>query len=46
MVVSKVKVDANFNYNLGRIVEEGAQAPLDHIAPFGKIGIMYANSRA
>ena len=48
MVLSKVKVDANFNYNLGRIVEEGApQAPLDHIAPFfGKIGIMYANSRA
>nr|WP_309757268.1 TonB-dependent receptor [Flavobacterium sp.] len=49
MVLSKVKVDANFNYNLGRIVEGGApqQAPLDHIAPyFGKIGIMYANSRA
>ncbi|WP_417984595.1 TonB-dependent receptor plug domain-containing protein [Flavobacterium sp. ZT3P35] len=48
MVVSKVKVDANFNYNLGRIIEEGApQAPLDHIAPFfGKIGILYANSRA
>ncbi len=47
MVLSKVKVDANFNYNLGRIVEDGTrQAPLDHIAPyFGKIGIMYANSR-
>ena len=48
MVFSKVKVDANFNYNLGRIVEKGVrQAPLDHIAPyFGKIGVMYANSRA
>jgi hemoglobin/transferrin/lactoferrin receptor protein len=47
MVFSKVKVDANFNYNLGRIVQEGTpQAPLDHIAPyFGKIGFMYANSK-
>ena len=42
---SQVKVDANFNYNLGRIVQDGAQVPLDHIAPyFGKIGIMYTNS--
>ena len=48
MVLSKVKVDVNFNYNLGRIVQKGTpKAPLDHIAPyFGKIGIMYANSRA
>lgn len=46
MVLSKVKFDANFNYNLGRIVQgDTPQAPLDHIAPyFGKIGIMYANS--
>jgi hemoglobin/transferrin/lactoferrin receptor protein len=42
MLFSKVKVDANFNYNLGRIVEEGrSQTPLDHITPyFGKIGIV------
>jgi len=47
MLLSKVKMDANFNYNFGRILEEGRpQAPLDHIAPyFGKIGIMYTNSR-
>ena len=45
MVLSKVKIDANFNYNLGRIVQDGAQAPLDHIAPyFGKIGVMYTSS--
>ncbi len=45
MVLSKVKIDANFNYNLGRIVQEGAQAPLDHIAPyFGKIGFMYVDT--
>ena len=47
MVLSKVKFDANLNYNLGRIVQGVTpQAPLDHIAPyFGKIGFMYANSR-
>lgn len=45
MVLSKVKIDANFNYNFGRIVQEDTQAPLDHIAPyFGKIGVMYTNS--
>lgn len=45
MVLLKVKVDANFNYNLGRIKQNGAQSPLDHIAPyFGKIGFLYTNS--
>jgi hemoglobin/transferrin/lactoferrin receptor protein len=45
MVFSNVKMDANFNYNLGKVVQDGAQSPLDHIAPyFGKIGFMYANA--
>ena len=45
ILLPKLKLDANFNYILGRIVQEGAQTPLDHIAPyFGKIGIMYTIS--
>lgn len=42
---SSLKVDANFNYIFGRIVEHGAQTPLDHIAPyFGKIGFIYTTA--
>lgn len=44
---SNLKFDANFNYNLGRVVaENGDQSPLDHIAPyFGKVGFMYSKSK-
>ena len=45
VMMSNFKFDANFNYNLGRIIQNGAQSPLDHIAPyFGKIGFLYNNS--
>jgi hemoglobin/transferrin/lactoferrin receptor protein len=45
LLFSNVKMDANFNYNLGKVVQDGAQFPLDHIAPyFGKIGFMYATA--
>ena len=44
-LLASLKVDANFNYNFGRVLEDGAQSPLDHIAPyFGKIGFMYTKS--
>jgi hypothetical protein len=33
-MLSKVKVDANFNYNLGRIVEEGASSIRSYSAFF------------
>ena len=37
---------ANFNYTLGRVVEEGSQRPLDHIAPyFGKVGLSYTYNK-
>ena len=43
---SHVLFNANFNYNLGRVVEEGRQSPLDHISPFfGKIGLAYNGSK-
>jgi len=45
VLVSKLRMDANFNYTLGRVVQGGMLTPLDHIAPyFGKIGFMYANA--
>lgn len=45
VLISKVKMDANFNYTLGRVIQDGMLSPLDHIAPyFGKIGLMYANA--
>ena len=38
---------ANFNYNLGRVVDNGVASPLDHIAPyFGKVGLMYVKNWA
>lgn len=45
-LVTSLKLDAAFNYNLGRIFERRIQAPLDHIAPyFGKIGLTYSKSQ-
>ncbi|WP_396192375.1 TonB-dependent receptor plug domain-containing protein [Flavobacterium sp.] len=44
-ILSSLNFSANFNYNLGRVVENGNQSPLDHISPyFGKIGFMYSKS--
>ncbi|WP_445715586.1 TonB-dependent receptor plug domain-containing protein [Flavobacterium sp.] len=41
-IISDLLFSANFNYTLGRVVEEGSQRPLDHIAPyFGKVGLAY-----
>ena len=46
VLISKVRVDANFNYTLGRVIHDKMLSPLDHIAPyFGKIGFTYANAR-
>ena len=41
-LISNLTFTANFNYTLGRVVEHGSQAPLDHISPyFGKVGLLY-----
>lgn len=41
-IISDLLFSANFNYTLGRVVEDGSQRPLDHIAPyFGKVGLTY-----
>ena len=46
VLISKVRMDANFNYTLGRVIHDKMLSPLDHIAPyFGKIGFTYANAR-
>ena len=46
VLISKVRMDANFNYTLGRVIHDTMLSPLDHIAPyFGKIGFTYANAR-
>ncbi len=46
-ITSSLLLNANFNYTLGRVVENGTQSPLDHISPyFGKIGIVYSKSWA
>lgn len=43
---ANVNFNASFNYNLGRVVEDGNQSPLDHISPyFGKIGLTYNDSK-
>lgn len=43
---ANVNLNASFNYNLGRVVEDGNQSPLDHISPyFGKIGLVYNGSK-
>lgn len=43
---ANMNFNASFNYNLGRVVEDGNQSPLDHISPyFGKIGLAYNGSK-
>ncbi|ESU28004.1 hypothetical protein FSS13T_04920 [Flavobacterium saliperosum S13] len=44
-IIDNVLFTANFNYTLGRVVnEDDTYSPLDHIAPYyGKIGIAYDN---
>ena len=45
-IISDLLFSANFNYTLGRVVEEGSQRPLDHIAPyFGKVGLAYTYNK-
>lgn len=45
-IVPDLLFSANFNYTLGRVVEEGSQRPLDHIAPyFGKVGLSYTYNK-
>ncbi|MFY7988651.1 MAG: TonB-dependent receptor plug domain-containing protein [Flavobacterium sp.] len=45
-IVPDLLFSANFNYTLGRVVEEGSQRPLDHIAPyFGKVGLAYTYNK-
>lgn len=42
-IVTNLQFNGNFNYTLGRIIEEdNAKSPLDHIAPYyGRLGFMY-----
>jgi hemoglobin/transferrin/lactoferrin receptor protein len=41
-VLNHLHFNANFNYTLGKVVENGNQSPLDHISPyFGKIGFLF-----
>lgn len=45
-IISDLLFSANFNYTLGRVVEDGSQRPLDHIAPyFGKVGLLYTYNK-
>ncbi len=45
-IVPDLLFSANFNYTLGKVVEEGSQRPLDHIAPyFGKVGLAYTYNK-
>lgn len=45
-IISDLLFSANFNYTLGRVVEDGTQRPLDHIAPyFGKVGLTYTYNK-
>ena len=45
-IVSDLLFSANFNYTLGRVVEDGSHRPLDHIAPyFGKVGLQYTYNK-
>jgi hemoglobin/transferrin/lactoferrin receptor protein len=41
-VLNHLHFNANFNYTLGKVDENGNQSPLDHISPyFGKIGFLF-----
>lgn len=44
-LIDNILLTANFNYTLGRIVnDDHSYSPLDHIAPYyGKIGVAYDN---
>ncbi len=45
-VIDNLLFTANYNYTLGRIVENGSHSPLDHIAPFfGKIGLNFTKNK-
>lgn len=46
-LIDNLMFNGNFNYTLGRIVEEdGRYTPLDHIPPyFGKLGLSYMKNR-
>ena len=45
-IITDLLFSANFNYTLGRVVEDGSQRPLDHIAPyFGKVGLTYTYNK-
>lgn len=40
--IKNLKLDASFNYTLGRISDNGNRSPLDHIPPYyGKVGFTY-----
>lgn len=44
-VFDNLLLTANYNYTMGRIVEDGNHSPLDHIPPFyGKVGLSYSKS--
>lgn len=44
---TSLKMNATFNYTLGRVLEIGNEQPLDHIAPYyGKIGFNYSKNWA
>ena len=46
-IIPSLLLNANFNYTLGRVIENGNKSPLDHISPyFGKIGVAYSKSWA
>ena len=46
-IIPSLLLNANFNYTLGRVVENGDTSPLDHISPyFGKIGVTYSENWA
>lgn len=47
-LIGSLQFHGNFNYTLGRIVEDdGTRLPLDHIAPYyGKIGLLYSKKWA
>lgn len=46
-IIPNLLLNANFNYTLGKVIENGNKSPLDHISPyFGKIGVAYSKSWA
>ena len=44
-IIDNLLFIATYNYTLGRIVEDGNNSPLDHIAPYyGKVGLNYSKN--